>query len=192
MGQYFIPVIGNSWSGEFTPHAWIHPHESGDGLKFMEHSYTRNAVVTTVMDYIRLPKDVSICDYLAKRVVWAGDYSEVKVTKGEGYNLYHKAMELYKQTKIDTFVGYDPRLKYIVNISKGQWADCTKIPYAQDSLMLSALAALTATKMGGNVGDFMGAGSEQIGLWSGDLICSTTTKSKIPRNYSQLALAFGF
>jgi len=189
MGQYFYPTIGNNFKGEFIPKAWIHPHDYDNGLKFMEFSYTLNPIVCKIMDLIRLPNYVEVDDHPHHRVIWAGDYGPVTEN---GRNVYSNLWQDYNDRRVKDEAGikFDFKLKYILNYTKKEWVDCSKVSFSYDTLRVSALAALTATPMGGNGGDFKGVGLEHVGKWSGDFICSTTAKSRIPRSYTQLVVDF--
>ncbi len=189
MGQYFYAAVGTRWptTDKFLPTSWVNPGDYDEGLKFMEHAYTRNPVVCKVMDIIRLPKDVTPENHLARRVVWAGDYGPKEDGK---YTLYYSLWQYHNDLKVKDVVKFDPKLKYIVNVSKKEWVDCSLTSFSYDALKVSALAALTATPMGGNGGDFGGNDADQVGLWSGDLIYSTTSKSKIPKSYTQRVVNF--
>ena len=192
MGQYFTPVIGNrDLSGQFIPRKWFHCHDYDSGLKFMEFSYKLNQIVVEIMDLLMIPQDVSLKDHIASRVIWAGDYEVVS----EGQRtLYDIVRSDYKSRK--SVPGkYKPNqhLKYIINLEKNEWVNQSKAkPFYNDtpSLVISPLAVLTATEMPRGGGDYQYNDSQYIGRWKGDLICTTTLKSKIPKDCVEITPEF--
>jgi hypothetical protein len=183
MGQYFTPVIGNNdTSGRFTPRLWINAHDWDNGLKFMEFSYTTNPIVVAMMDLLKIPQETKLESHLFSRVVWAGDYEDVP--EGEE-TVYERASVVYAQRKLAP-VPYKPNqhLKYILNLEKREYVDQSKCPPTTHGLVISPLAVLTTT------GGYYGSDEEYSGRWKGDLIATTTLKSKIPKDYTEITPRF--
>ncbi len=184
MGQYFTPVIGNKdLSGLFIPRSWIHAHDWDQGLKFMEFSYTTNPIVVAIMNSLEIPYDITLANHLASRVVWAGDYEDV--SEGED-TLYDLVRSKYSQRKTIYMGDYKPKqhLKYIINLEKKEFVDQSKCPTVSWGAVISPLAVLTTT------GGYYGSDQEYVGRWKGDLIATTTLKSKIPKDYKEICPRF--
>jgi hypothetical protein len=183
MGQYFTPVIGNNdLSGKFIPRAWINAHDWDNGLKFTEFSYTTNPIVVAMMDLLKIPQDTSLEQHIASRVIWAGDYESVP--KGEE-TVYSLTRTVYAHRKL-AHIPYKPNqhLKYILNLEKKLYIDQSKCPTNTYGGVISPLAVLTTT------GGYYGSDEEYSGRWKGDLIATTTLKSKIPKDYTEITPRF--
>lgn len=168
MGQYYYPIILSD-SGKII--AWMHAHQYGNGLKLMEHSFIGNNFVST-FEFELTPEG----KYHKRRVVWAGDYAD-KEEAGE--NLAHNCGEhqMIAPHIKNSLIQY----RYIVNHSKKQFVDKTKVPTDRDGYAIHPLPLLTCEGNGLGGGDYTGAPS-MVGSWARDVI----SVEKEQPNYDEL------
>jgi hypothetical protein len=155
MGQYYYPIILNS-DGKIV--VWMCAHNYNNGLKLMEHSYLGNNFVST-FEFGLSPEG----PHYKSRVVWAGDYADADPDQEK--NLYRMCDEytmILPQEKDTTIY------RYIVNHSKKQFVDKTKVP-KQENFALHPLPLLTCEGNGRGGGDYRGE-SPLIGSWARDVI----------------------
>ena len=175
MGQYYKPVNLDNME-------WILTHDlktkwtrndgksfmMGQGLKLMEHSYIGNTVMNAVERLI-IPDGA----WHKSRLVWAGDYADHE----EGYpkrdgkhdNNIHTITD-DEGTKIKPKTRKVPKkYKYLVNHTKEEYIDLSKIVDDEDGYRIHPLSLLTCEGNGRGGGDFHGD-DDRIGRWARDVI----------------------
>jgi hypothetical protein len=174
MGQYYYPIVLDA-EGKIV--IWMCAHAYGNGLKLMEHSYIGNNFVST-FEFGLSPEGI----YHKSRVVWAGDYAEPDTEHGE--NLYHKCTEyseIRPQQKDTT------KYRFVVNHSKRQFVDKTKVPKDRDDMRLHPLPLLTAEGNGAGGGDYRGKSENLVGIWARDVI---SVEETAPTDYEEFSIDF--
>ena len=157
MGQYYHPIILHADGSVLV---WMFAHAYNNGLKLMEHSYLKNAFVST-FEYGLCPEG----RYHKSRVVWAGDYAEIE--PGSDKNLYDLCDEYNRITPMEKSTAV---YQYVVNHSKRQFVDKSRIPTVEQ-VTIHPLPLLTCEGNGLGNGDFRGEGeSTLIGSWARDVI----------------------
>ena len=194
MGQYYKPCILAEKTGndeKETVLGWMYSHDYDNGLKLMEHSWLRNDFVNT-FEKLLSPRG----GFSKARVVWAGDYADGE--KGLTYqdkegevievNLYNRCNPVNKLTP--TRVNRS-RYQYIINHTKKQYVDKTKVPvtdYWEDKngkewpFTIHPLPLLTCEGNGRGGGDFRGDERGQVGVWARH---SISVGNKIPKGYTE-------
>ena len=168
MGQYYYPIILNS-DGKIV--VWMCAHNYNNGLKLMEHSYLGNNFVST-FEFGLSPEG----PHYKSRVVWAGDYADKELDQEK--NLYQMCDEY---TMISPQVKETKMYRYIINHSKKQFVDKTKVP-KQENFTLHPLPLLTCEGNGRGGGDYRGE-SPLIGSWARDIISVDEVK---PEGFEEL------
>lgn len=165
MGQYYRPVFLNE---EEKPKTFFYAHKYGNGLKLMEHSYLGNDFVSAVEHHLFNN---------AERVVWAGDYADEE--NGTGVNLYALCDDANDVAPNKDQINNG---KFVVNLSKHQFIDKTKIEDGNDSWGIHPLPLMTCEGNGRGGGDYHGE-NEFIGTWSRDLIM---VSDDVPEGYVEI------
>ena len=168
MGQYYYPIILNS-DGKIV--VWMCAHNYNNGLKLMEHSYLGNNFVST-FEFGLSPEG----PHYKSRVVWAGDYADKELDQEK--NLYQMCDEY---TMISPQVKETKMYRYIINHSKKQFVDKTKVP-KQENFTLHPLPLLTCEGNGRGGGDYRGE-SPLIGSWARDII---SVEEVAPEGFEEL------
>ena len=168
MGQYYYPIILNS-DGKIV--VWMCAHNYNNGLKLMEHSYLGNNFVST-FEFGLSPEG----PHYKSRVVWAGDYADKELDQEK--NLYQMCDEY---TMISPQVKETKIYRYIINHSKKQFVDKTKVP-KQENFTLHPLPLLTCEGNGRGGGDYRGE-SPLIGSWARDVI---SVEEVAPEGFEEL------
>lgn len=166
MGQYYCPIILDS-TGKIL--VWMNSHLYGNGAKLTEHSFLKNNFVCT-FEFGLSPEGI----YHKSRVVWAGDYAD---NEPNDTNLYNKCNEynlIIPEEKITT------RYRFVVNHSKKQYVDKSKIP--TKGYTLHPLPILTVEGNGRGGGDYH-SNSPLIGSWARDII---SVEETVPESYNEL------
>lgn len=150
MGQYYNAFGRHEDGTTFNLRA------SGS-LKLMEHSYWENSLCNTVA------KELS---QSPARLWWVGDYAYECDAYKDCYG-----------SEDETVVVDDPGLcldgKYIVNLTKRQFLNCSKFAATSspdDEWWLHPLPLLTAQGNGRGGGDYRGINADKVGIWAGDLL----------------------
>lgn len=205
MGQYFKPVILKE--DKKTPIGFAYSHDFGSGLKLMEHSWAKNDFVGFIESLFK--KGMA---FYKSPIVWAGDYADeepfenlskevVDSLVAEGYKLdelkkrgatlysiaSHSAPKLRPNThRIEDFkILKANETRYLVNHDKKEFVDKTKTPRDDDGWRIHPLPLLTCEGNGRGGGDYRGE-SELVGRWARDVISVESTKSAIPKDYTEL------
>ena len=168
MGQYYKLII-LSESGDII-RAWAEPMY----IKLMEHSYQDTPFMNGV-EYILSIKGM----FYKSRIVWAGDYSDIKETDENLYSLVNYENPIHKNkmiTMTNTTI-----IQYIVNHSKKLYVDKTK---EKD---IHPLPLLVSEGNGKGGGDYYGHNEELCGTWARDII---SMESTIPDGYMELLCHF--
>ena len=170
MGQYYYPIILDK-DGKIV--VWMCAHHYGNGLKLTEHSYIGNNFVST-FEYGLSPGGI----YHKSRVVWAGDYADPDPDNTE--NLYHQCNEYNKiipDTKDTT------NYKFVVNHSKKQFVDKSKVSKDELRYHYHPLPLLTAEGNGRGGGDYRGKSEHLIGIWARDII---SVEETVPSDFEEV------
>jgi hypothetical protein len=169
MGQYYYPIILNS-DGKVV--VWMCAHNYRNGLKLLEHSYLENNFVST-FEFGLSPEG----PHHKSRVVWAGDYADAD--PDEEKNLYRMCDEY---TMISPQVKDTTIYRYIVNHSKKQFVDKTKVTSGEEGMKYHPLPLLTCEGNGRGGGDYRGE-SPLIGSWARDVI---SVEEVAPEGFEEL------
>ena len=142
----------------------------------MEHSFQDSEFVQT-LEY-QLTSDGP---YRGKRVVWAGDHSDLEPETP--FRLYDFLERLEKPLLPVKETSAYP---FILNHSKRMYVDKRTIPQNGDGCFIHPLPLLTAEGNANNVGDYVGENDDLVGFWSRDKISVVKT---LPEGYSYLNFA---
>jgi hypothetical protein len=171
MGQYYKPcILGEN---KKTILSWVYSHDYESGLKLMEHSWFKNDFVGAIEKQF-MKGGV----YYKKRLAWAGDYADE--CKGLKSNLFDRCKDNKKMTPPAGVIS--EKYKFIVNHSKKQFVDKSKVKGNNDGWRIHPLPLLTAEGNGRGGGDFRGE-SELIGMWARDVI---SVEKETPENYKEI------
>lgn len=158
MGQYYKAVV-SAGTGEWNPNGlWA---ANPDMAKLMEHGYVGNRLVTQVTSFLYNNPG---------RLVWAGDYAD---PEPGGKTLYASPAV----HRIPDAVHYPVR--YLVNVTKGEFVDNEATPPSWGGLRVSPLALLTAEGNGRGGGDYWGESEEAVGVWARDVVYTTNDRPDI-------------
>jgi len=157
MGQYYHPIILNA-EGRIV--VWMDAQMYGNGNKLTEHGLLKNNFTCT-FEYGLSPGGI----YHMSRVVWAGDYANDELEHAKTlYTMcseYNRIAPAEKKTEI---------YRYVVNHSKRQFVDKSKVPVSADGYALHPLPLLTAEGNGRGGGDYYGKSQALVGAWARDII----------------------
>jgi hypothetical protein len=169
MGQYYYAVIldANGWI-----RVWMAP---GFGAKLMEHSYLGGIGVGT-FEWELTPEG----RHHMSRVAWCGDYADVE--PGLGKNL-HLICNERKDLMIAPTAATLGEYPFLVNHTKRQFVDKSKVPKGTGGFQIHPLPLLTCEGNGRGGGDFDGT-SPLIGSWARDVISAEKTA---PADFTELA-----
>ncbi len=174
MGQYYKPAI--LAKNKKTVLQWVYSWTFNSGLKLMEHSWAKNPFVRAFE---------SLIYQNPQHVVWGGDYAEL--CKGRKSNTYDRCKDS-NEVKPETTLT-DKETRFVVNHTKKQYVDKTKVPKDNDGWRIAPLPLLTCEGNGSGGGDFFVNNERQqgnvsiIGTWARDLISIEPTK---PTGYNEL------
>lgn len=179
MGQYYKPAI--LAENKLTVLQWVYSWTFNSGLKLMEHSWAKNPFVRAVE---------SLIFQNPQHIVWGGDYAEADAigsVSGEKTNTYNRCNDS-NEVKPETTLT-DKETRFVVNHTKQQYVDKTKVPKDTDGWCIAPLPLLTCEGNGQGGGDFFVVPDREqgnvsiIGSWARDLISIEPTK---PKGYSEL------
>ena len=169
MGQYYNAVILDK--NKKTVNKWLLSHDFGSGLKLMEHSWVENEFVKS-FERLILNKP--------EHVVWGGDYADK--CKGLKTNVYDRCKDSNKVPKDEVYPVSVLASRYVINHSKKEYVDKTKIIPDNDGWYIHPLPLLTCEGNGRGGGDFRGD-SDLIGSWARDLI---SIGREVPEGYKEI------
>lgn len=187
MGQYYKPIILNGGNVGIYAHA----HDFTNGMKLMEHSYVGNALVGAI-EYMIEDDPAS--------VVWAGDYADNEENSND--NLFFMAdvenkgvIEItpkyfQKEKKkgfeyiMKMFINTSYRTRYIINHTKKEYVDKTKLPIDNYGCSIHPLPLLTAEGNQRGGGDYYGNSDNIVGSWARDYVSVSTKKPNT--NYTEI------
>lgn len=183
MGQYFKPVILGEApkDGEHeVVKSWSLSHDYGSGLKLMEHSWMKSDFVQAFEKQLSRRGE-----HYKSRVVWAGDYAEgepgrhlVEDDKEYKLNLYSLCND---ENKFNPEIATTENYNFIVNHTKKQFVDKSKVAKDKDGWQIHPLPLLTCEGNGQGGGDFFGEDEKGlIGSWARDVI---SVESENPKLY---------
>lgn len=170
MGQYYKPVILDT--NKKTVVKWMYSHDYGNGLKLMEHSFLEN-------DFVGAFESLLIDN--PQHVVWAGDYA--KSCKGRLTNVYDRCTD---NTKVhpSEISPQTVDAKFIVNYTKKQFIDKTKVPSYDGGWKIHPLPLMTCEGNCEGGGDFFGKDlSGLVGSWARDLI---SVENEVPKGFEEI------
>lgn len=175
MGQYYKPINLDKFE-------WLYSHDYKSGLKLMEHSYTQNSFVGSVMNLLTKGKK-----WYKTRIVWCGDYAE---TCFENLNLYGMAyddedyeMKLFKKIKPTPLKAELVPKAILVNHTKKEYVKLAECKEDGDGYTINPLPLLTAIGNGGGGGDYHGTNMAYVGSWAGNII---SVEFEEPRDYTKI------
>lgn len=187
MGQYYIAVIlgpqpEHKGDREFI-RAWVSSYSYGCGAKLMEHSYIGNGFTNSV-ERLLSPEGA----FWKSRFVWAGDYADPEEEDKENTTLHAMTNEEH-EGKEETPNGESLSCEYsfIVNHTKKQYVDKSKVIEDSRGFRIHPLPLLTAEGNGRGGGDYSGSHEDLVGSWARDVI---SVEKKIPNGYTLLDAAF--
>jgi hypothetical protein len=174
MGQYYRPAI--LAKNKKTVLTWVESWTFESGSKLMEHSWSKNPFVRAVE---------SLIHQNPYNIVWGGDYAdECKSRKTNTYQRCKDSNEVKPETILT-----DKQTRFVVNHSKKQYVDKTKVTKNSDGWRIAPLPLLTCEGNGLGGGDFhinekrKQGNTSLIGAWARDLISIEETK---PIGYKEL------
>lgn len=170
MGQYYIAVMISQDSSGRPIYEYV---ETCGGAKLTEHCYIKRdgtpaTWILKVVEGLLRPGS----EWYQKSIVWAGDYAdhEKDVEDNESkYNLYYMPDKKYV---IDSEPIKCNALRYVVNHTKKEYVDKTKVPEAKgNGFIYHPLPLLCAEGNGRGGGDYYGPDPNGlVGRWARDLI----------------------
>ena len=177
MGQYYMPYIkkGNK---EMT----FYSHDYNNGLKLMEHSYINNNFVNVIANEI-IDKPC--------RVVWVGDYAELKDFKNctveQATRVMKKAWCIDKHIKDGNEI-FDWHFlsHYLVNFDKKEYIYMGGKPNKWGAI-ISPLPLLTAVGNGKGGGDYWGINEDKVGIWAYNRL---QLMIEPPKNFKEIFIEF--
>jgi hypothetical protein len=176
MGQYFRGIVLGK--NKKTVIKGVCPYEYGNGAKLMEHSYVGN-------NYVKAFE--TLITNKPQHVVWCGDYADKDIgTEEKGTNAYERLTE---KKEVKPFVPKETG-KFVVNHTKKQYVDKTKVPLASKGwdAQIHPLPLLTCNSNGRGGGDYGGkASAKLVGTWARDLI---SIESEKPTGFKELIVKF--
>ena len=169
MGQYYYAVIldANGWI-----RVWMAP---GFGAKLMEHSYLGSIGVGT-FEWELTPEG----RHHMSRVAWCGDYADAEPGLGKNLHLICNERKDLMIAPTAATLGEHP---FLVNHTKRQFVDKSKIQKGLGGFQIHPLPLLTCEGNGRGGGDFYGE-SPLIGSWARDVISAEKTA---PADFTELA-----
>lgn len=178
MGQYYKPTLKQKGAKNWQSYR---PLDFDNGAKLMEHSYIGNSFVSYIKKLILRKK---------MQVVWAGDYADGE--KGK-MNLYGDERNLYDLSNTenpkDKSVSQEElaEMLYVVNHTKRQFVDYSKVEEDTYGFRIDPLPLLTAEGNGRGCGDYHGSNMRIIGSWARDFI---SVESFVPNGYTEIVPDF--
>lgn len=175
MGQYYHPVALNPHNNSVI--GWVSSHDFGSGLKLMEHSWMKNPFVNAVENLL-----AEGGQWEGKPIVWAGDYADSEDGTEKGKNLYDFCED---EIKIKPLEVKPLKYRILINHTKKQYVDKSKIPADGDGWRIHPLPLLTCEGNGQGGGDYFGKDPNGlIGSWARDVI--GVSKRNIPEGYEEV------
>lgn len=174
MGQYYHPVILDA--DKKTVLSWMYSHDFGSGLKLMEHSYLGN-------DFVGAFESLLVGN--PQHVVWAGDYADAcpkLKTK-----VYDRCTDKTK-ISLNKISPQTVDAKFIVNHTKKQFIDKSKVPSYNGGWQIHPLPLMTCEGNGSGGGDFYEKDLKGlIGSWARDLI---SVENEVPKGFKEIRFNF--
>ena len=155
MGQYYRPMTLNEGKDEVKK--WIHPFDSGNGQKMMEHAYVENAVTLQMeLELLNKPQPVA----------WVGDYTYsdlfIQTRNGQG--------ERMETIPHEVLLHEIPKTRYAVNRDRMEYVKIPEYESDEQDLLIHPLPLLTRLTDDDGGGDYHGTDEELIGTWARNTI----------------------
>ncbi|KAH3759703.1 hypothetical protein Pelo_8487 [Pelomyxa schiedti] len=206
MGQYYRAIIlfarRDGTTTKEVIRLWLSPYDYPDCFsKLMEHSYQGDEFVTA-FEFLLTPEGPAHMS----RCVWAGDYADKEpddrardaasdddeeeeedsdVGDEEGCrNLYEMADD---DTRVRPPARSTDAYRYIVNHSKGQYVDKSRLGEEPNGWRIHPLPLLIAEGNGRGGGDFCGRDADMVGAWARDVI---SVEKTVPAGFAELEVGF--
>lgn len=173
MGQYYNPR-------NLDNKEWLYSHDSGSGLKLMEHSWVGNEFVGRVMEL--LTKGGS---WYKAPIVWAGDYYS-----DDGEIDYYSMCDDENKINPTNFLSEkEQEDSILVNHTKKQYVIVAKVSGDIDGWKVNPLPLLTALGNGRGGGDYgyESPDNDLVGSWATDII---SVETEIPEGFVELIVNF--
>jgi len=213
MGQYYKAVF---LTENNKPLASVVSYDFGNGAKLMEHSWEKNPFVRFVERQLMItPQRVvwagDYADHENPKTITAreiklladeeSEYWNSKVLKEKGVNLHSLSETIGKLTHDENNKNkyeHDYKevapltAKYLVNHDKKEFVNKTKTPKDGNGWKIHPLPLLTCEGNGRGGGDFhintekKQGNVELIGTWARDRISVVSTKTEIPKDFTEL------
>jgi hypothetical protein len=171
MGQYYHPLVLADKSNAVKGH--LYSHEFSNGLKLMEHSYIGNYFVEAA------ERLLAFGSWRGKRLVWAGDYGDLKLYDKCNYANNSKSEVVNYHSKMDDY-------HFILNHTKRLFVDKRKAPMSKsgwsDGMTVHPLPLLTADGNGRGGGDYH-KDNHHVGTWAKHRI---SIANEVPKGYKEL------
>lgn len=211
MGQYYRPIILDSNN---KPLLYASSYDFGNGAKLLEHSWLKNDFVRFIElllmkapqklvwagDYADNEDPSTLTDVELKSISdESSEYWKMETLRKEGANLYSLCENAIKLVSGEDIKDkYSHRFKtiapltakYLVNHTKKQFVNKTKLPITRYDMKIHALPLLTCEGNGRGGGDYRNENDSNVGLWARDLIGVVIKKSDIPKDYTELVVTF--
>jgi hypothetical protein len=211
MGQYYRPIILDANN---KPLLYAISYDFGNGAKLMEHSWLKNEFVRFIElllmktpqkivwagDYADNEDPSTLTDKELKPLSdESSDYWKMETLRKKGVNLYalcENAIKITSGEEVSDKYSHHFKTvapvtaKYLVNHTKKQFIDKTKLPITQYDMKIHALPLLTCEGNGRGGGDYRDENDVNVGAWARDLIGVVSKKTEIPKGYTELVVSF--
>lgn len=150
-------------------------------LKLMEHSWVGNPDCGKVMN-LMTPGN----PWHKSQVVWVGDYYN---EDGE-IDYYDKVEHTSIEVMVDKSLSEEQQQKcYLINYSKKQYVDYSKMTKNEDGWMINPLPLLTALGNGRGGGDYYDGNPDydKVGIWAQDILA---IDFEIPDGFEEFIVRF--
>ena len=212
MGQYYFGVIlsDNDYENikenkKMTCTAAYYTHDTGNGLKLMEHSYVGN-------DYVAIYEHLLSNEHKGKRLIWCGDYAddirtliarkegtrttrkknEEKITAYEIGSKFNDEHQSEQKEFIDKMKAPTMLCRYLINYDKKEYVDLFKAVKNMDKwgCVIHPLPLLTCSGNGRGGGDYRGRNKRLVGSWALDHIGLARWDDRIDEEFKEITPNF--
>lgn len=187
MGQYFKPIIGGIYGGNFKSYEYFTRVEVIN-TKLMEHSYWNNEFCNNI---------AALIYNNPKRICWVGQYALPKDFEFDVPDIISVPCyeDVYKDKMDEEDVPHSDFFldqKYLINYDSQEYIDLEeykKKSFSRNNRIIHPLPLLTAIGNNRGFGDFHDGniGFEFVGKWAWQLIIIL---DKIPKNVNKVDIVF--